>query len=240
MSARTRLPGTALIRGACLIVAGAGVVLGGAGVAGGGLIGSEDFTSWSQLYAAGSNREQINNDPDYDFSVNGAQTTKLCGLGLLKDGQIIGHMANAAPAGGHALYGKVNVDPSTSTPADNINALVVGESNNGMYGTIDENGNGKWGRIDFYNDGQVNVHVEDNELILDQDGFSIDGVRGDYSSMPAYGGAGSGTMHVPSIDMDTDYAIPEPCTVALMGAGALAVLGKKKIGGLVRKIFGEK
>ncbi len=166
-----------------------------------------DFTSWDQVCAPGTNTEPVSNYGD--FCVDGNSPSDImCGAGLLKNGNVIGHWDNLDEYfKGYIFRGSVNVDPTTDIPNENLNALVVGERNIGMIGTIDINGNGMWGT---YDDSNGVLNIEEGELIMDPQGILVNDVRGDFNSLPAYLGhidhmENNGKF--PKIEFDSSYAI---------------------------------
>lgn len=188
---------------------------------------TEDWTSWEQLYSAGAPNPISNNG---DFYVDGSLGKNiLCGAGLLKNGNIIGHWSNNAYGleWGEWFAGSVNVDPTINSSVNNPNALGIGERNNGMWGTLDANGDGDWGYLDFWDNGMIDVHFDDYELILDQQGILVNDVRGDFSTSPRYLGSGGGMENAgkfDKIEFDSSYAIPEPLTLSLLIFGSIALL----------------
>jgi len=220
MNARTRFLCTALIRGTCLIVAGA-VVLGGAEVARAGTT----IGSFSELM--GSNTPQIiNNSPNYDFTVEGATPTLDYHFGFLNNGgYVVGYLDNSHPVIKDRLSGLYNGDPTPPVDAD---ALAVGEKPVDAVCIEDTDADGIIGELS----GGI-FTVDAGDRWWGTNIIEFNGVEGGISEMPAYTGT-SDTLTIPSINL-----VPEPGSIALMIFGA-GIVGRKQLGGLVKRLFGKK
>ena len=199
---------------------GAGAVALGASAsqAEAGLIGS-----FSELLAPGYTVQNLTNSPAIDFKVDGETPVLDYHFGFLdENGFVVGYLENYHPVLRDLLGGKYNGDPNVPGYE---NVLNVGEKPHNVIVIEDTDGDGVIGDL---TGGVFTVDAEDFYWLKNDIEFA--GTQGAISEMPAYTGT-SDTLTVPEINL-----VPEPTSLAILGIGAAAILGKK-IKGLIGKLF---